>query len=328
VITARSDAVGSMLRPAGLVAARERLARGELDRAAFKRIEDAAVDAAIACQEAAGMAVVTDGEQRRLSFQAQMVEAVDGFGAWDLDAFLWGDWQSDALGERRIERPALAVESRLTRRRFLSVEEFVYARARTTRIVKVTLPSPSLFSQFWHPVRSRAAYRTLESLVEDVAEVLRAEVEELVRLGATYIQIDAPHYPMFVDPAYRAVYEERGWPAEDWLAFGLSYDNYVMSGHPDGVTFAFHLCRGNQMSRWLLGLVTTKSGRRETVDELAGRIAEAAREVPLERLALSSQCGFATSLLGNELTPDDQQAKLEAIAATAERVWGEAAVRA
>jgi len=78
----------------------------------------------------------------------------------------------------------------------------------------------------------------------------------------------------------------------------------------------------------VLGLVTTKSGRRETVDELAGRIAEAAREVPLERLALSSQCGFATSLLGNELTPDDQQAKLEAIAATAERVWGEAAVRA
>jgi methionine synthase II (cobalamin-independent) len=374
VITARSDVVGSMLRPAELVEARERLARGELDRAAFKRIEDAAVDAAIACQEAAGMAVVTDGEQRRLSFQAQMVEAVDGFGAWDLDAFLWGDWQSDALGERRIERPVLAVESRLTRRRFLSVEEFVYARARTSRIVKVTLPSPTLFSQFWDPVRSRAAYPTLESLIEDVAEVLRAEVEELVRLGATYVQIDAPHYPMFVDPAYRAVYEERGWPAEDWLAFGLSYDNYVMSGHPDGVTFAFHLCRGNQMSRWLvsggydwlaerlfprvaarrlmleyddersgdfaplrhlredqmavLGLVTTKSGRRETVDELAGRIAEAAREVPLERLALSSQCGFATSLLGNELTADDQQAKLEAIAATAERVWGEAAVRA
>jgi 5-methyltetrahydropteroyltriglutamate--homocysteine methyltransferase len=84
--------------------------------------------------------------------------------------------------------------------------------------------------------------------------------------------------------------------------------------------------REDQMA--VLGLVTTKSGRRETVDELAGRIAEAAREVPLERLALSSQCGFATSLLGNELTADDQQAKLEAIAATAERVWGEAAARA
>src|SRR5262249_57286756 len=142
-----------------------------------------------------------------LSFQAQMVEAVDGFGAWDLDAFLWGDWRSDALGERVIERPALAVESRLRRRRFLSVEEFVYARARTARVVKVTLPSPTLFSQFWDPDRSRAAYPTLESLVEDVAEVLRAEVEELVRLGAIYLQIDAPHYPMFVDPAHPARYE-------------------------------------------------------------------------------------------------------------------------
>src|SRR5262249_33158318 len=257
MIMARGDVVGSMLRPPELLEARERVARGELDRAAFKRIEDAAGDAAIADQEAAGLAAVTDGEQRRLAFQAQMVEAVDGFGAWDLDAFLWGDWRSDALGERVIERPALAVESRLRRRRFLSVEEFVYARARTARVVKVTLPSPTLFSQFWDPDRSRAAYPTLESLVADVAhglraEVLRAEVEELVRLGATYVQIDAPHYPMFVDPAYRAVYEARGWPAERWLDFGLSFDNHVMSGHPDGVTFAFHLCRGNQMSRWLV----------------------------------------------------------------------------
>src|SRR5262249_43506857 len=106
MIMARGDVVGSMRRPPELLEARERVARGELDRAAFKRIEDAAVDAAIADQEAAGMAVVTDGEQRRLSFQAQMVEAVDGFGAWDLDAFLWGDLRGRAPGGSGGRGPA------------------------------------------------------------------------------------------------------------------------------------------------------------------------------------------------------------------------------
>ena len=72
----------------------------------------------------------------------------------------------------------------------------------------------------------------------------------------------------------------------------------------------------------VLGLVTTKSSRRETVDELAGRIREAARFLPLERLALSPQCGFATSILGNALTLDDEKAKLQTIAQTAEAVWG------
>jgi len=71
----------------------------------------------------------------------------------------------------------------------------------------------------------------------------------------------------------------------------------------------------------VLGLVTTKSPRRETVDELEGRVREAARHVDLERLAISPQCGFATSVVGNSLSHDDQRAKLETLAQTAERVW-------
>jgi 5-methyltetrahydropteroyltriglutamate--homocysteine methyltransferase len=71
----------------------------------------------------------------------------------------------------------------------------------------------------------------------------------------------------------------------------------------------------------VLGLVTTKSARLETVEELSRRIREAARFVPLERLALSPQCGFATSVLGNALTIDDERAKLRRIAETAEAIW-------
>ena len=72
----------------------------------------------------------------------------------------------------------------------------------------------------------------------------------------------------------------------------------------------------------VLGLVTTKTPRRETADGLARRIEEASRLIPLERLALSSQCGFGTSVVGNALSHDDQWAKLRTIAETAKMVWG------
>jgi 5-methyltetrahydropteroyltriglutamate--homocysteine methyltransferase len=72
----------------------------------------------------------------------------------------------------------------------------------------------------------------------------------------------------------------------------------------------------------VLGLVTTKTGRRETPEELETRIREASNFVPLERLALSPQCGFATSIIGNALSVEDEERKLRTIAETAERVWG------
>ena len=367
MLEARSDVVGSLLRPPELLAARDRFEKGELGATELKRAEDAAVDEVLRLQEDAGMDVVTDGEMRRLSFQSQMTEAVEGFGDWDLDAFLWGEWQSGELGEMKVERPPIAVQGKLRRKRFLSADEFAFARSRTERILKVTLPSPSLFANFWDPERSSSAYASLEEFLGDVAEILREEVDELVRLGATYIQLDAPHYPLLLDPTYRDFYASRGWPADRWLELGLELDNHVYGSH-EGVTFAMHLCRGNQASRWLveggydwlaerlfsrvnaerlmleyddarsgsfepleavpegktavLGLVTTKSGRRETVDELAARIHEASAFCPLEQLALSPQCGFATSVLGNALTIDDQEAKLRTIAETARVVWG------
>jgi methionine synthase II (cobalamin-independent) len=84
MIDAHADVVGSLLRPPELIQARNDLAAGRLAPAAFKEIEDGAVDWAIRLQEDAGLDVVTDGEMRRLSFQSQMTEAVEGFGAWDL----------------------------------------------------------------------------------------------------------------------------------------------------------------------------------------------------------------------------------------------------
>ena len=72
----------------------------------------------------------------------------------------------------------------------------------------------------------------------------------------------------------------------------------------------------------VLGLVTTKTPRRETTTELKQRIEEASALVPLERLALSPQCGFATSVIGNRITVEDQKRKLRVICETAGEVWG------
>ncbi|MDQ3942761.1 MAG: methionine synthase, partial [Actinomycetota bacterium] len=127
MISARADVVGSLLRPPELLEARERYAAGEISAAEFKRVEDGAVDWAIALQERAGLPVVTDGEMRRESFQSQLVEAVEGFGEHTIDAYLWGEWHGEGpVGDRRIERPAtLGVVGKLRRKRHLSVEEFV-----------------------------------------------------------------------------------------------------------------------------------------------------------------------------------------------------------
>ena len=369
MIRAHTDVVGSLLRPPELLEARERFERGELPPAEFKRVEDAAVDWAVALQEESGIDVVTDGEMRRLSFQSGLPDAVHGFGEVPLDAYLWGDWHGDEqVGDRATDRPArLGVKEPLRRRRHIAAEELTYLRSRTTRIPKITLTSPSLYANLWSPDVSREAYPTLDAFLEDVVEIMRDEVRELARLGAVYLQLDAPHYPLLIDPATRAFYESQGWSLERWLDHGIELDNAVIDAAP-GVTFGFHLCRGNQGSRWLvsggydpiaervfggvradrllleyddersggfeplrlvpddrmvvLGLVTTKSGRRETVEELERRTREAAQHIDLERLAISPQCGFATSVIGNAITVEDERVKLHTIAEAASLLWG------
>ena len=71
----------------------------------------------------------------------------------------------------------------------------------------------------------------------------------------------------------------------------------------------------------VLGLVTTKSPRQETPEQLMRSINEASRYVPLDRLALSPQCGFSTSIIGNRISAEDQRRKLRVIVATASEVW-------
>jgi len=355
-VDARVEHVGSLLRPGFLRDAREAYARGELAPAGLKVAEDRAVREVVAMQEEVGLPVVGDGEMRRESFQSELTAACDGFSGVDVNAWLWGAWHSPEVGDVTIARPAgLAVTAALRKRRNLAAEEFTFLRGCTSRQAKVTLPSPSLFASLWSPRRSAAAYPALDGFLADVVRVLCEEVRELVRLGCSYIQLDAPHYPLLIDPAWRAFYQERGWPLGRWLGYGIELDNAVIdAGRP--ATFGFHLCRGNQLSRWLvsggydaiaapvfggvhadrllleyddersgtfdplrlvpgdkvvvLGLVTTKTSRLEPLEQIKARLREASSLVDADRLALSPQCGFATSVAGNAITPEAQRAKL------------------
>jgi 5-methyltetrahydropteroyltriglutamate--homocysteine methyltransferase len=358
----RSDVVGSLLRPAYLKEARRRHAAGELSDAEFKRIEDRAVDEAIALQVQAGLAVISDGEMRRYAFFGHLIDCVEGFDKFGGWAIPFRDEQGNEL---IFKRPV--VVSRLRWRRHLCSEEFTYLRARADRPAKATLISAQQAAAYYDPEKSKGAYPTIEAYLADVVDILRGEVEELIRLGCTYIQIDAPQYAALLDPAIREGYRQRGNDPDRLLERCIELDNAVIGDHP-GITFGLHLCRGNNQSKFyasggyepiaaqvfrrtrfqrflleyddersggfeplrhvpddrvvVLGLVTTKKPALENKEELKRRIQEATAFVPLERLALSPQCGFASTEEGNLISSADQEAKLRLVAETAREVWG------
>jgi 5-methyltetrahydropteroyltriglutamate--homocysteine methyltransferase len=245
-------------------------------------------------------------------------------------------------------------------------EEFTYLRARTLRPTKGTLISTQQAAAYYDPQKSAGAYPTRDAYLADVVDLTRREVEELIRLGCTYVQVDAPQYAALLDPALREGYRQRGSDPDRLIDACIEMDNAVIASAP-GVTFALHICRGNNRSMFyasggyepiarvftrsrfqrflleyddersggfeplravpedrevVLGLVTTKTPRVETVEELRRRVDEAAKYLPLQRLALSPQCGFASTIEGNRVSPDDQRDKLKRVAETARAVWG------
>jgi 5-methyltetrahydropteroyltriglutamate--homocysteine methyltransferase len=359
----RSDVVGSLLRPPALVEARARLARDELTPAAFKAIEDRAVDEAIRLQEAAGLDVLTDGEMRRYAFYGHLIDALEGFdkfAGWSI-AF-----HDDAGHETTLRRPV--VVEKLKWRRQMSAEEFTYLRGRTKVPAKVTLISAQQAAAYYDPDKSRSAYPTRDAYLADVVDFTRREIAELGRLGCQYVQIDAPQYAALLDEKIREGYRQRGSDPDRMLDASVELDNAIIRGHPS-ITFGIHICRGNYQSMFyasggydriaaqvfsrarfdrflleyddersgtfealrhvpddrivVLGLVSSKRAQMESGEALRARVKEASRIVPLERLALSPQCGFASTHEGNRVSVDDQRRKLELVAMTARELWGE-----
>jgi 5-methyltetrahydropteroyltriglutamate--homocysteine methyltransferase len=356
----RSEVIGSLLRPPELKDARRRVEAGQITAAEFKHIEDRAVDDAIALQEAVGIDVITDGELRRYAFFGHLVDAFEGFdkqGGWAIPF-------RDETGEELVLSRPVVVE-RLRWRRSMCAEEWTYLRGRTRTPGKVTMLSAQQAAAYYDPHKSSGAYKTRDEYLADIVDISRREVEELVRLGCTYIQIDAPQYAALLDSAMREGYRQRGSDPEELIDRCIELDNAIIQGHP-GVTFGLHVCRGNNQSKFyaegdyepisrifnktlfqrflleyddarsggfsplrhvpedrtvVLGLVTTKKATMETEDALRARVEEAAQYIPQERLALSPQCGFASTIEGNSITPEQQRLKLDLVSRVAHDVW-------
>ncbi len=248
----KAHVVGSMLRPAGLAEQLSAYRAGEIDAAEFKTAEDAAVDLALRIQEAAGIETITDGEQRRLAFGDVLSRSVDGIEPQEPTPIGHGGmWhgETDATATLEICSPTGGVITRrLSRRDSQALEEFVYARAKSTKPVKMTLPSPTMFMASWSPSRSAAAYPRLGDALDAVVDILRQEVRALALAGCRHVQFDAPEATFAIDPDSSPALRASGMTRERFCDEIVTRLDEVAA--EPGVTFSVHFCRGNARGHW------------------------------------------------------------------------------
>ncbi|SDF54019.1 5-methyltetrahydropteroyltriglutamate--homocysteine S-methyltransferase [Pseudonocardia oroxyli] len=351
----RADHVGSLLRPKELLDAR---AAGSPD---LRAIEDAAIRDVVRMQEDLGLRAATDGEFRRTSWHMDFIYGLGGVTQTDeqirvrmVNAEGENSFTSAGL--------AITSPIELREPIFADAFTFLRDTVTTaTPKLTIPSPSMVHYRGGTAAI-DPAVYPDVEQFWADLSAAYADEVRALGELGCRYLQLDDTSLAYLNDPAQRAAHSDadhlryirqinaaiadrpadmrvtthmcRGnyrssWAAEggyDYVAealFGeLAVDGFFLE-FDDERSGGFAPLRfvppGKQV---VLGLVTTKNGRLESADALKRRIDEAARYVPLDQLCLSPQCGFSSTVEGNALTIEEEQAKLRLIVQVAEEVWG------
>ena len=362
----RADHVGSFLRPAYLLEARERKARGEIDAAALRTVEDKAIAEIVRFQEDVGLQSITDGEFRRTYFHIDFLDQLGGVKT-DIPVTI-----TKPDGTQELAPPVMRVVDKVRHVKDIQRADFEYLKSqvRAGRTPKVTIPSPTMLHfRGGRAGISREAYPELDpDFYDDVARAYGDELKSLAAAGCTYVQMDDTNMAYLCDEKMREAARQRGDDPNELPHRYAKFINKVVAHKPAGMTLAMHLCRGNFKSthaaagnyepvaeallkemdldayfmeydddrsgdfrplRFLkpgrivvLGLVTTKFGQLETKDDLKRRIGEAAQYAPLEQLCLSPQCGFSSTVHGNNIAVEDQRRKLQLVVETAQEVWG------
>ena len=360
----RADHVGSLLRPPYLLEARERRRRNEIGALELREVEDRAILDAVRLQETVGLQGITDGEYRRTYFHIDFLEQLEGVEAREgMAAHFRG-----AAGEVDFAPPVLHVTGKVRHTKAIQVADFEFLRSVTSRLPKVTIPSPTMLHfRGGRAAISRDAYPELESFYEDVALAYRQELKALGEAGCRYVQLDDTNLAYLCDPKMREGARQRGDDPDELPRRYARLINAAIAERPQGMTICTHLCRGNFKSAWVaeggyepvaevlfnelavdgyfleyddarsggfaplrfvpkgksvvLGLITTKVGTLESKDELKRRIDQAARYVPMDQLCLSPQCGFSSTVHGNQIAQESQAAKLRLVVETAADVW-------
>ena len=240
----RADHVGSLVRPVRLREARESYLGGELDRDELIAVEDACVAEAVAMQQRVGIGSITDGEFRRTSFREAYFEKVEGFSRDRLETdfeFRYAD------GSKRRATPVPRVVGKLKRSSSIVADEFATLKNVTDGVAKICLPAPSVVHWFsGDRVLAEGPYGNCQGMMEDIAEVIREELDELSSLGCTYVQLDEVAIPIMCDPNVQRIISDRG---EDYMALvDLYVDtiNAAIRGRSPELHVCIHMCRGNE----------------------------------------------------------------------------------
>jgi 5-methyltetrahydropteroyltriglutamate--homocysteine methyltransferase len=349
----RADHVGSLLRPKELLDAR---AAGDPD---LRAVEDAAIREVVRMQEALGLRAATDGEFRRTSWHMDFLYGLGGVTRTDEQIRVR---MVNAAGESSFTSAGMAITEPVRLVEPIFAEAFTFLRDTvTTARPKLTIPSPSMI-HYRGAALDPGVYPEVEEFWADLSAAYADEIRALGDLGCTYLQLDDTSLAYLNDPAQRASHADadhlryirqinaavadkpadmritthlcRGNYRSSWAASGgYDYVAEALFGElaVDGFFLEFDDERSGGFAplrfvppgkQVVLGLVTTKNGRLEDPDTLKRRIDEAARYVPLDQLCLSPQCGFSSTVEGNALTVEEEQAKLRLIVRVAEEVWG------
>ena len=365
-IPARYDHVGSFLRPAYLLEAREQKAKGQITPEQLRVVEDKAITEIVKFQEDVGLKSITDGEFRRTYFHIDFLEQMGGVKT-DIPVTI-----ERPDGTQELAPPVIRVIDKVRHVKDIQLADFNYLKSQIAHgsTPKVTIPSPTMLHfRGGRAGISKDAYPELDpAFYDDVAKAYGDELRSLSAAGCNYVQMDDTNLAYLCDDKMREAARTRGDDPNELPHRYAAFINKVVAQKPAGMTLAMHLCRGNFKSthaaagnyepvaeallsemnidayfleydddrsgdfrplRFLakdklvvLGLVTTKFGAMESKDSLKRRIDEAAKYAPLAQLALSPQCGFSSTVHGNNIAVEDQRSKLRLVVETAQEVWG------
>jgi len=357
----RADHVGSLLRPAALKEARAKHAKGELDAAGLKAVEDREIERVIRKQEEVGLKLATDGEFRRSWWHFDFFRSLKGVEMISAPPIKFHGVETKAEAIKIVGKVDFAGHPH--------IEHFKFLKAHCNVTPKMTIPAPSTFHfRQGRAMVSREAYPDLDNYFADIATAWGKAIRAFYDSGCRYLQLDDTAWAMICDPSERQHSRERGDDPDSLPAIYAQVTNKVLEAKPADMAITMHSCRGNFRSTWIaqggyefvaehlfstrldgyfleydsdraggfeplrffpkggkqlvLGLVTSKSGRLEGKDDIKRRVDEATKYVPLEQLCLSPQCGFASTEEGNVLAEEEQWAKLGMIVELADEVWG------
>jgi 5-methyltetrahydropteroyltriglutamate--homocysteine methyltransferase len=246
----RADHVGSLLRPANLLEARERRAAGEIGADELRAVEDDAIRDVVRMQRDVGLRSATDGEFRRTAWHMDFIYRLGGIHPTD-DKIQVHFRNAD--GELDFESAALAIDApvRLEETIFGDAFAFLKDTAGPGVTPKLTIPSPSMV----HYRGGRAAidpavYPDEEQFWADLSAAYADEARRVYDLGCRYLQLDDTSLAYLNDPEQRRLLTERGDDAEKQHLRYIRQINAAIANRPDGLAVTTHMCRGNFRSSW------------------------------------------------------------------------------